>query len=249
MTAEVNHATFVKPYAPCVPGKSVYGGRGSGEGVRVAVMDSVAEGVAVGEIVVDGVCEEVAVPDDVPLPVGDIEAVALALTVDDDVIVGVMVALNETEGVLLAEPLTDKVLVGVELTVLERLIVVELLSLPLGVCVGVCEEVLVTEGVTVGDTGDGELVGESPAGAGGAGDGLTSCVMVSTGSSVKFADTELFTDSMAEDGATTSTTRDVTVTSSRRARAAEALRRRAPQEPVLRGSEGRMGTCTFDASP
>ena len=36
-----------------------------------------------------GVGEEVVVPDDVALPVGDIEAVALALIVDDGVIGGV----------------------------------------------------------------------------------------------------------------------------------------------------------------
>ena len=47
---------------------------------------------------------EVEVPDDVPLTVGDIEAVALALIVDDDVIVGLLVALSDTEGVLLAVP-------------------------------------------------------------------------------------------------------------------------------------------------
>ena len=92
---------------------------------------------------VEGVELEVAVPDDVPLLVGDIEAVALALIVDDEVIVGVMVALNDTDGVLLAVPPTDKELVGVELTVLEKLIVVDPLSLPLGVCEAVCDEVLV----------------------------------------------------------------------------------------------------------
>ena len=53
---------------------------------------------------VDGVDNEVEVPDDVLLPVGDIEAVALKLIVDDDVIVGVMVALNDKDGVLLAVP-------------------------------------------------------------------------------------------------------------------------------------------------
>ena len=52
---------------------------------------------------VEGVDNEVEVPDDVPLPVGDIEAVALELIVDDDKIVGVMVALNDKDGVPLAE--------------------------------------------------------------------------------------------------------------------------------------------------
>ncbi len=86
---------------------------------------------------------EVEVTDDVPLPVGEIEAVALALVVDDDVIVGVMVALNDKEGVLLAEPPTDKELVAVAEIVEERLIVVDPLSLPVAVCVGVCDDVLV----------------------------------------------------------------------------------------------------------
>ena len=54
--------------------------------------------------VVDGVENEVEVPDVVALPVGDIEAVALALIVDDGDIVGVMVALNDKDGVLLAVP-------------------------------------------------------------------------------------------------------------------------------------------------
>ena len=51
-----------------------------------------------------GVGEEVVVPDDVALPVGDIDAVALALIVDDGVIGGVTVAVNDTEGVTLAVP-------------------------------------------------------------------------------------------------------------------------------------------------
>ncbi len=93
--------------------------------------------------VVDGVENEVEVPDVVALPVGDIETVALALIVDDDVIVGVMVALNDKDGVLLAVPPTDKELVGVELTVLEILTVVDPLSLPLGVCEAVGDAVLV----------------------------------------------------------------------------------------------------------
>ena len=53
---------------------------------------------------VDGVGEEVEVADDVALPVGESEAVALALIVDDGDIVGVMVALNDKDGVLLAVP-------------------------------------------------------------------------------------------------------------------------------------------------
>ena len=82
------------------------------------------------------------VPDDVTLPVGDIDAVALALIVDDDVIVEVIVPLNDAEGVQLAVSPKLRVLVGDELTVLERLIVVDPLSLPEGVCDGVCDDVL-----------------------------------------------------------------------------------------------------------
>ncbi len=51
------------------------------------------------EVVELGVVLEVDVADDVPLPVGESEAVALVLIVVDDVIVGVMVALNDTDGV------------------------------------------------------------------------------------------------------------------------------------------------------
>ena len=55
--------------------------------------------------------EELEVPDDVTLPVGDIDAVALALIVDDDVIVEVIVPLNDIEGVPLAVPPKLRVLV------------------------------------------------------------------------------------------------------------------------------------------
>ena len=92
--------------------------------------------------VVDGVMLEVEVTDDVPLPVGVTDAVALAVIVDNDVIVGEMVALNETDGVLLAEPPTDKELVAVAESVEERLFVVDPLSLPVAVCVGVELDVL-----------------------------------------------------------------------------------------------------------
>ncbi len=92
---------------------------------------------------VDGVENEVEVPDDVPLPVGETEAVALALIVDDDVTVGVNVALNDKDGVLLAVPPIDKELVGVADTVLERLTVVDPLLLSLGVCEAVGDAVLV----------------------------------------------------------------------------------------------------------
>ena len=74
---------------------------------------------------------------------GDIDAVALALIVDDDVIVEVIVPLNDAEGVQLAVSPKLRVLVGDELTVLERLVVADPLSLPEGVCDGVCDDVLV----------------------------------------------------------------------------------------------------------
>ena len=83
------------------------------------------------------------VPDVVPLPVGDNDAVALALIVDDGVIGGVIVALNDTDDVPLADPPVLRVLVGVELIVLDRLSVVDPLLLPVGVCDGVDDDVLV----------------------------------------------------------------------------------------------------------
>ena len=87
--------------------------------------------------------EEEEVPDDVTLPVGDIDAVALALIVDDDVIVEVIVPLNDAEGVQLDVSPKLRVLVGDAVIVEERLIVVDSLSLPEGVCDGVCDDVLV----------------------------------------------------------------------------------------------------------
>ena len=91
--------------------------------------------------------EVVEVPDDVTLPVGDIDAVALALIVDDDVIVEVIVPLNDAEGVPLAVPPKLRELVPDAVIVDERLIVVDPLSLPEGVCDGVCDDVLVAEPV------------------------------------------------------------------------------------------------------
>ena len=74
---------------------------------------------------------------------GDIDAVALALIVDDDVIVEVIVPLNDAEGVQLAVSPKLSVLVPDVVIVEERLIVVDSLSLPEGVCDGVCDDVLV----------------------------------------------------------------------------------------------------------
>ena len=101
--------------------------------------------------VVDGVMLDVEVADDVPLPVGDIEAVAVA---DDGVIVRVGVALKETDGILLALPPILKVLVAVSEIVEVRLIVVDPLALPVDDCVGVSDKVLVPLQVPlpVGDT-------------------------------------------------------------------------------------------------
>ena len=91
--------------------------------------------------------EVVEVLDDVTLPVGDIDAVALALIVDDDVIVEVIVPLNDAEGVPLAVSPKLSVLVPDVVIVEERLIVADPLSLPEGVCDGVCDDVLVPEPV------------------------------------------------------------------------------------------------------
>ena len=92
--------------------------------------------------VVDGVENEEEVPDVVALPVGDVEAVAFALIVDDDVIVGVKVALNDVEGVPLAEPPVLIELDDVAVIVEDKLATIELLSLPVLVPDGVELEVL-----------------------------------------------------------------------------------------------------------
>ena len=68
---------------------------------------------------------------------------ALLLGVHEIMVVLLMVALNDNDGVLLAVPPTDNELVGVELTVLERLTVVDPLSLLVGVCDAVGDAVLV----------------------------------------------------------------------------------------------------------
>ena len=69
----------------------------------------------------------------VALAVGEFDAVTLELIVDDGVIGGVTVALNDIDDVPLADPPKLKVLVGVALKVFETLIVVDPLSLPLDV--------------------------------------------------------------------------------------------------------------------
>ena len=69
------------------------------------------------------------VPDDVGLPVGEFEDVALELIVDDGVFGGVTVALNDVDDVPLSDPPKLKVLVGVALKVFETLIVVDPLKL------------------------------------------------------------------------------------------------------------------------
>ena len=91
----------------------------------------------------DGVVLEVEVADDVALPVGVTDAVGLALIVDDGDVVGETVALNDIEGVLLAVSPKERVLVGVTVIVEESVTVVDPLSLLVGVCVGVCDDVLV----------------------------------------------------------------------------------------------------------
>ena len=96
-----------------------------------------------------GVGEEVVVPDDVALTVGDIDAVALVLIVDVDVIVEVIVPLNDAEGVPLAVPPKLRVLEGDDAIVEERLIVVDPLldTVPLPVSVELPEPL--PDGVTV----------------------------------------------------------------------------------------------------
>ncbi len=114
-------------------------------GVTEGLAPSVTEGVAEFDsdalivAVVDGVHEDVPVQEEVPDPEdvcegvsgGVIEAVIDAVDVGDDD--------SESGGVPLAEPPIDRVVVGVAVTVAERVNVVDPLSLPDGVRVGVQE--------------------------------------------------------------------------------------------------------------
>ena len=77
--------------------------------------------------------DAVPVPEVVELAVGVTDAVMLELTVLDAVAGGEFVALNDVEGVPLADPPMLRVVVGDAVTVVEVLIVVQLLSLPEGV--------------------------------------------------------------------------------------------------------------------
>ena len=104
-------------------------------GVNVIVEDTLAT--------IDSLSLPVLVPDDVTLevlePVPDEELVGLfdgeedGVAVDESEADGDIVALNDKDGVLLAVPPTDKEFGGVAVTVLEKLTVVDPLSLPLGV--------------------------------------------------------------------------------------------------------------------
>lgn len=96
-------------------------------------------------IVDDAVCDAVTVPDILEVAVGDTEGVFKELIVDDGVIGGDAVALNDFEGVPLADPSKLRVLVGDVVMVDDKLVVVEPLSLPLGVEDGVNAAVGVPE--------------------------------------------------------------------------------------------------------
>ncbi len=100
------------------------------------------------------------VPEIVALAVGVTDGVFKALIVDDGVIGGETVALNEIEGVPLAVLPKERVLVGVADIVVDKLAAIEPLSLPVFVPVGVKLEVLepVPEEELVG-LFEGEFVG------------------------------------------------------------------------------------------
>ena len=76
------------------------------------------------------------------LDVGVTDGVFKALIVDDGVIGGETVALNEIEGVPLAVLPKERVLVGVAVIVVDKLAAIEPLSLPVLVPDGVTLEVL-----------------------------------------------------------------------------------------------------------
>ncbi len=78
----------------------------------------------------------------VALAVGVTDGVFKALIVDDGVIGGDTVALNDIEDVPLAEPPVLSELVGVAVIVVDKLAAIEPLSLPVLVLVGVELEVL-----------------------------------------------------------------------------------------------------------
>ena len=114
------------------------------EGLEPRVIDADDENEIeeVSVTVEEAVWDEVPVPETVALAVAVTDGVFKALFVDEGVIGGDTVALNEMEGVPLAEPPILSELVGVAVIVDDRLVVVELLSLPVGDCVDVCDDVL-----------------------------------------------------------------------------------------------------------
>ena len=114
------------------------------EGLEPRVIDADDENEIeeVSVTVEEAVWDEVPVPETVALAVAVTDGVFKALFVDEGVIGGDTVALNEMEGVPLAVSPVLRVLVGDVVIVVERLIVVEPLSLPVGVCVGVELDVL-----------------------------------------------------------------------------------------------------------
>ena len=108
-------------------------------------------------IVEEAVSDEVPVPEFVALAVGVTDCVFEALTVDEGVIGGDTVALNDIEGEPLAEPPMLSELVGVAVIEEDRLATIDSLPLTVLVPVGVCDDVL--EPVPVGElveVGEGE---------------------------------------------------------------------------------------------
>jgi hypothetical protein len=89
--------------------------------------------------------------EEVPEPVLVCDNVGGGVELADNEFVDDEVAVADDDGVPLAEPPIDKVVVGVAVTVVERLIVGDPLSLPDGVCDGVREPEPVPDSVGVGE--------------------------------------------------------------------------------------------------
>ena len=101
------------------------------DGVAVLEAEDEREAVELGVDVGVRVVDAVGVPDGVLVGVGS------AVAVDEVVPDGETVAERDTDGVPLAVPPTDIVAEGVALTVVDRLLVLDPLSDPDGVCDGV----------------------------------------------------------------------------------------------------------------
>ena len=107
--------------------------------VALALAPNVTEGVAEFDSdalrldVEEGVTDDVPVLDEVSVPELVCEGVGGGVVVADNVAEDVGDGVKEDDGVPLAEPPADRVVVGVAETVVERLDVVDPLSLPVGV--------------------------------------------------------------------------------------------------------------------